>query len=195
MRFACFAPLFLFTSLIAQEGVPAPATAKARIPSSREVIRVGEQVRVLKESTLPWDLPMNSDPTVWMDPGGASSFMTESLQGPIGASVALDNTSASVQDGDDSAKVGLRLYSFTLKPNETIYFRSKGYPMGKIVMTFSLPKKMDEMYSKIKSINRIQFSVQRSRIELKNVLSEPFTCVLRLGGFCGYPYVLEIERS
>jgi hypothetical protein len=196
MRVAFLAPFVLFSSLMAQGTLPSEPPAKPRIPPSREVVRVSEDIRILKEDTLPWDLASNADPDNWTDSSGASSTQSEVLMGPAGATVALENTGAIAQDSLEAGKTwGLRLYAFTLKPKEKIAFSCKGFPPGKIVMLFSLPKKTGEMFTKIKNINRIQFSLERSRIELQNVLAEPFTCVLRLNGCSGYPYTLEIVRS
>lgn len=207
MRNACLATLFLFSSVFAQEtkpavppATPAPAPAGApaaapRIAPSREIIPVADTVKVLKEATLPWDIALNGNPDKGIDSTGATSNTVEVLQGPKDASIALDNIGGRVQDAAETAHRGLRLYAFTLKPNEKLFIRSKGFPMGKILMTFNLPMNQDEMYNKIKNINRLQFSTQSSRIELKNVLTVPFTAVLKLGGFCGYAYTLEIERS
>jgi len=197
MRNVCLATLFLFTPAIAQEVKPsAPAPIqKAKVASSRDFVPVADDVKVLKEETLPFDAPMNANPTSGIDASGASSNLSEAVRGPEGATVAMDSYSASVQDANESGKKGLRLYSFTLKPNERIYFRTKGYPAGKIVMSFALPQKIDAMFEKMKSTNKIQLSTQSSRLELKNVLPEPYTFVLRLGGSTGYPYTLEIERK
>ncbi len=90
---------------------------------------------------------------------------------------------------------GTEVYGFLLQPGERIIISKSGDSPSKVAMRISEPLTMNKMTPLVQRANRAARPVRCRRMDLQNVLSEPFHMILLLYGEVGYAYELKIDRS
>ena len=158
---------------VAQAPAPPPGQAQPEV-TEREIVEVPAGATLLQEKSLPLDLQLNT-------------VTSQADRGKVAKGGIADST--------DVGRRGLRLYLFTLRPQETLVLNLKPFQSDKLVMSFAPPAQPDAMSDAIKRANTLPRPLRMSRIEVKNITAEPYPVVLRLLGTVGIPYKLEVTRK
>jgi hypothetical protein len=178
---------------------PAAAVPHAVAGSGRDIIVIPDDAKEMHEDSLPNDRLKNSNPYRVPGAGPAAPLTTQtaSIAGSESQTVVMNVKINAINDATEGGNRGVRIYQLTLKPKETVLFKLKGVPPGKILFSFSLPANaaQDAMFLKLKAANRYPEDMRMRRIGLTNVQDKPYTLFLKLDGYLEVPYTVLIERS
>ncbi len=152
--------------------------------AAMEVTPVEETVTVIRERSL-----LHNNAVASSASGGALSVS----QGFANRGTDLGGLLQEKADKTEQPN-GTALYGFLLQPGERVLITKSGDNPGKVLMRFVEPLQPNAMTSMIQRVNRAPRPLRAHRVELENVLSEPFHMILLLYGEVGYPYALKIER-
>lgn len=168
LRSIAFLLLLPTLQLWAQESsVSAAAEEKTPAASPLAVIAVPFETELIEEKTLaPWSGFGSKGVTVMRSP-----------------------------DEVETRSNAVRLYGFTLKPNEKLNLKLECENSGKIVMKFVLPPTPGVMAGQYKKANIAPRALRCSRISIQNVTDQPCQVVLSLLGQANYSYRLMVERK
>lgn len=165
-------PTWLFLFLLAQTPQLHFEQRLAAI-EAREIVEVPAEVRLVSEKGLPKDA-LRSEREV--------PARGRTRDQPIG-------------DLGEQGQRGLRLLAFLLQPGEKATFTLKALDAGKVQVSLAPPAKPDGMSEEIQRLNRIPAPMRARGLEIRNRTSEVYGLVVKLSGYSGYPYSLEIERA
>ena len=168
----------LLALMIIQASVPEPPFAeRLKAAASRDIVDVPVAVTVIEEKELPRDAVRSQ----------ADVQPTTSNRSTLG--------STGLTDMSDRGQRGMRLLAFRLEPKEKLIVKLVGQDPEKIQLSLAPPAQQGPMSSEIGMVNK-RPAFQRSRnLPIRNVTDQPFTVLLRVTGFLGYAYKLEIQRE
>jgi hypothetical protein len=175
----------------AQEPKPAPeATPTAAAVDCRKPIPVPPELKVIEEATLCMDGALaTGDPTQLERQRSNYTRQSDPGRGMTGLT-----TRTHMEDMESSGANALRIYNFTLKPNEELKAKLQAED-DKIMMRFLTPKSVDERVQDIRRANNTPTAVRRSRISIKNTSKNDADFALMLYGAGGHKYRLELEHT
>lgn len=168
----------LISMVLLQAPTMDPALAeRLKAAGSRDIVEVPEAVVFLEEAGLPPDaLRSQAD-----------------VQPTTASRGTLSNTA--LTDMNDRGQRGMRLLAITLAPGQKLAVKLQGQNPEKIQLSLAPPAQPGPMSGEIGMVNK-RPALNRTRLlEIRNVVNEPFTVLLRVTGFLGYPYKLDIQRS
>ena len=135
--------------------------------------------------------------------GPNNKLLTGTGAGGMNPSVTVSGVGPQLHEGGfmDAASTdqadqitAMRLYGFTLKPNEEIVFKMKGESHTKLCMRLAEPLVANRMTPPIKAVNRKPKPIRSSGFSIKNVLAEPYQLILLVYGEPGYKYRIDFTR-
>lgn len=164
-----------------------PATPQNK-PIANEIKMVAAEVTVLEESTL---IPISGN-----DPDkDTKEIAATGIPGGSSAKYYSAASGDTIRDAYEEAVTSMRCYGFLLSPGETITVRLKANSSSRMVMRFVPRRVADGMTSQVYMANLSPRPVRSSRIQIKNVTTEPYQVNLALSGFPNYPFRMEIQRK
>lgn len=168
----------VFSVILAQAPATDPALAeRLKAAGSRDIVDVPDTVVFLEEAGLPPDV-LRSQADVQPSTANRSTLSGTALT-----------------DMTDRGQRGMRLLAITLAPGQKLAVKLLGQNPEKIQLSLAPPAQPGPMSGEIGLVNK-RPALNRTRLlEIRNVLNEPFTVLLRVTGFLGYPYKLDIQRS
>lgn len=141
--------------------------------SSREPVLVAADLLEIGEGSLPLDLQ-------------TSELTRRATVEQVGASQVQSSL---------AQELGMRIFAFVLRPEETLRLRMQSASGDSLWMSFLKPASGGPVAEKIKSLAQIQAKMRASRIEFTNANPEPFTLFVRVLGPARREYRIAIERS
>jgi hypothetical protein len=190
----------------AQEPASPPPSAPIEQESSTRIIPVPDDATFIEAATL------IANPIL----GGRSQIQGKNYSGPSnkllsggapgGMPPQVTTTSVGPQQHEsgfmDAASTdqadqvtAMRLYGFTLQPNEEIAFKMKGERHSKLCMRLAEPQVANPMTPRIRAVNRKPKPIRSTGFAVKNVLPEPYQLILLVYGEAGYKYRIDLTRT
>lgn len=123
--------------------------------------------------------------------GGNPPGVTTTAVGPQAHEAGFIDAASADQADQVTA---MRLYGFTLQPNEEITFKMKGERHSKLCMRLAEPQVANRMTPPIRSVNRKPKPIRSTGFSIKNVLPEPYQLILLVYGEPGYRFRIDLIR-
>ena len=160
--------------LILQQAPPAtvPLADRMKAARSRDIVEVEASVSLIEEKELPLDNP-RSEVEVPKQP----------------------SRGAQITDSTERGQRGMRLLAFTLSPKERLTVKQTGQDFEKIQLSLAAPAQQGPMSGEIGMVNKKPVYQRTRNLQIRNITDQPFTVLLKVTGFIGYPYKLDIQHE
>ncbi len=201
------AALCILTPVFGQTTPPAsdPQAAPTQQESSTRIVPVPDDATIIEAQTLLPNARLGGATQIqgkdYTGPnnkllsgasGNAPPQVTTTTMGPVGHDAGFVDA-ASTDKADQIT--AMRLYGFTLQPNEEIAFKMSGESHSRLCMRLGEPLVPNPMTPPIKAVNRKPKPVRSTGFAVKNVLPEPYQLILIVYGEAGYKYRIDINRK
>jgi hypothetical protein len=165
---------FALSALVLLQAPPQelPFPERLKAAGSREILEVPLDVKAIEEKSLPLDA-LRSD-----------------IDMPVRGTGL-----APLQDSTEKGQRGMRLLAFLLQPKERLTVKLLGPDAEKVQLSLAPPVQQSAMTGEINLVNRKPHVFRSRNLQIRNVLDQPYTILLRVSGFIGYGYKLEVARE
>lgn len=181
-------PALLFTQTPAPQApaTQAPATQTPAAPSfaerlkaagSRDILELPDGMTLIEERTLPKDVYQSN------------------VEGSQSIRSNINPSGPGLSDMSEKGERGMRLIAVTLAPKEKLVARLTTLDTTKLQIGFAVPSQPGPMTDQIMMANRKPAELRARSLEIKNIIDQPFTVLVRVAGNIGYGYKLGFQRS
>ncbi len=183
-----FMNLCLPCALVGQTPAPTP-TPK---PALRKVVKVDAQMKVIEETSLNLESPLQAIGKSMPD---ISAYNSSSTKPQSGNGMTANVLVRSMGDMQEEVPTAMTFYEFVLEPKEELSVKLKAKEGGGIYMRFVNPIKPGPMTGPVRRANLPHKALRMQRIQISNPNAEPAEVTLALLGLQNIPYRMDIERK